>query len=292
MPLKTYRGSAVAAVLARVEAELGPDALIVSVKQLRAASGGPLVEVVAGDAADAAVSAAVRETPRRQPVAVAAPVPVAPIAHHPALPETTSVLAFVGPTGVGKTTTVAKLAAHGKIFEGRRVGLVCLDTFKVGALEQLRAYAGLSKRQVEVAHDAAELDRAFARLAKCEVILLDCPGRSPANRRDSGAVAELVTRARPIEVHLALAPGQRPELARRVIDAHRPFGVTHLLATKIDECPDDWTLFELAMEMGLPMRWMTDGQRVPHDLRSAAARLDSLRATRRPQATHRFEGIA
>jgi len=64
------------------------------------------------------------------------------------------------------------------------------------------------------------------------------------------------------------------------VDQYRSWGVTHLLATKLDECPDDWSLFDLASERGLPMRWITDGQGVPADVRSAGARIKASRATR------------
>ena len=101
---------------------------------------------------------------------------------------------------------------------------------------------------------------------------MDCPGRGPRAQRDADAAHRLLAEIGPNEIHLALPAGIQRQLARRLIDQYVARGVTHLLATKVDEVPDDWTLFDLAAERKLPMRWLADGQRVPQDLRSAAPR--------------------
>ena len=77
----------------------------------------------------------------------------------------------------------------------------------------------------------------------------------------------------PHEVHLVLPAGLQQEQIRRAITAYRAQGATHLLASKLDEAPDDWSLFDAAAEARMPMRWMSDGQDVPRDLRAAAPRL-------------------
>jgi flagellar biosynthesis protein FlhF len=119
------------------------------------------------------------------------------------------------------------------------------------------------------------------------VLLIDCPGRGPRAQRDADAVRELVTALGAHEVHLALPAGMQREVAARLLDHHTERGVTHLLATKVDEVPDDWTLFDLAAERRLPMRWLSDGQRVPQDLRSAAPRLEAAQASARGRRSER-----
>jgi len=181
------------------------------------------------------------------------------------------VIALVGPTGAGKTTTIAKLARHPRVFRGLPVGLLCLDTYRVGAVEQLAIYADIAQLPLEVAHEPGDLPRALRRLRGCEIVLVDTAGRGPASRADSAETRAQLESLRPAEVHLTLPAGLDRRHARRVIADHTPYGVTHLIATKLDEFPEDGTVFALADELGLPMRWTTNGQEVPMDLLSAAA---------------------
>src|SRR5688572_17599736 len=92
------------------------------------------------------------------------------------------VIALVGPTGAGKTTTIAKLATHPSVFGERTVGLIGLDTYRIGAVDQLRTYAEIARLPFEIAYTVEDAERARQRLAKCDVILIDAPGRSPKNR--------------------------------------------------------------------------------------------------------------
>jgi flagellar biosynthesis protein FlhF len=195
------------------------------------------------------------------------------------------VLAFVGPTGAGKTTTIAKLAAHPRLFGGAQVGILNLDTYRVGATEQIAQYAALSNVPVTAARRLKDLGRARRALRSCQVVLVDCPGRGPNLYRDTATVTEMLDALDPIERHLVMPVGTQPALVRRTIDHFRPLGITHLLATKVDEMPDDWILFDVAADLGLPMRWLTDGQTIPQDLRSATARLEAAAAGR--QGRHR-----
>jgi flagellar biosynthesis protein FlhF len=179
------------------------------------------------------------------------------------------VVVLVGPTGAGKTTTIAKLANHPQAFAGRRVGLLCLDTYRIGGVEQARQYAELSRLPFEVVWDAKEIARAVHRLRDCEVVLVDTPGRGPRAAGDLRETQARLLELAPDEVHLALPAGLQRSLAHRVVTAHLPLGVTHLLPTKLDEYPDERGVFELARQFALPMRWIADGQEVPRDLQVA-----------------------
>ena len=98
---------------------------------------------------------------------------------HCVQPARPLVLAFVGPTGAGKTTTIAKLAAHPRLFGGAQVGIRNLDTYRVGATEQIAQHASLSNVPVAAAHRLKDLVRARHALRSCQVVLIDCPGRGP-----------------------------------------------------------------------------------------------------------------
>jgi flagellar biosynthesis protein FlhF len=294
VPLKTYRGPAVAALLAQARADFGADALVLRVNERRTDAGELHIELVAGDQASIAQARRGEQAPRERPATpLVATGPVnESVAAAPARRGRVDILAFVGPTGAGKTTAVAKLASHPQVFGGRKVGLLCLDTYRVGAVEQLAHYAELGHRPVEMAYDVADLDRCHKGLADCDVILVDCPGRGPRSQGDSDAVRDLLRRIGPVETHLVLPVGLQPALARRTIEEHRARGATHLMPSKVDEYPDDWALFDLAIAMAMPMRWIGEGQRVPQDLRSAASRLESARARLRSRRVVREAGAA
>ncbi len=190
-----------------------------------------------------------------------------------------AVVALVGPTGSGKTTTIAKLARHPAVFGALPVGLLCLDTYRIGAVEQSRIYAEIARLPLAVAYDSGEIPRALRTLKGCEVILVDTPGRGPGRKADHFEIREQLERLMPVEVHLTLPAGLKAEHARRILEEHRPLGVTHVIATKVDEFAGDTTVFDLASDLGLPMRWFTDGQEVPMDLKSAAPDAPGVRAT-------------
>jgi flagellar biosynthesis protein FlhF len=190
------------------------------------------------------------------------------------------VVALVGPTGAGKTTTIAKLATNPLAFGNCRVGLIGLDTYRVGAVEQLETYADLADLPVEIAYSEAEVTRAVARLHDCEIVLVDTPGRGPRNTADTEAIHAWLALLAPDEVHLTLPAAQLPAVTRRMVRAYDHFGVTHLLATKLDEYPAETAIFTIAQEHARRMRWVTDGQEVPGDLRAAAEEMARALASR------------
>jgi flagellar biosynthesis protein FlhF len=202
----------------------------------------------------------------------------------PRAPRRPVVIALVGPTGAGKTTTIAKLANHPHAFAGRRVGLLCLDTYRIAGVEQARQYAELSKLPFEVAWDAPGIARAMRRLKDCEIVLVDTAGRGPRAAADLVEIQARLLELAPDEVHLVLPAGLQTALARRIVSAHLPLGVTHLLPTKLDEFPDELGLFELSRQFALPARWLADGQEVPRDLQLAPSTHGVANATRLAEA--------
>src|SRR5690606_15288896 len=109
----------------------------------------------------------------------AGPLPGVPLAQDGAPTARPLIVALVGPTGSGKTTTAAKLALSPHAFGSRKVGLITLDPFRVGGVEQLRTYADIAGLPLEVIYNAREIPAALARLSRCEVIVVDTPGRGP-----------------------------------------------------------------------------------------------------------------
>jgi len=175
------------------------------------------------------------------------------------------VIVLVGPTGVGKTTTIAKLAARKALVDHRSVELLTLDTFRIGGEEQIRTFADLIGVPVQLIGDPTELQRACAN-SRADCIFIDTAGRS---RND---VAEIETLKRALgevcelELHLTvttMTPASEIDAWARRFAA---IGVDRLLFTKLDECDDLSQLVLGPARTGAPVSFVTTGQRVPEDI--------------------------
>lgn len=280
MPLKTLRGPNLTALLRQAQLAIGADAVVLHTRRVATAEG-PMFEILAADATTADWQARTRPEPRRAAAAEAmAPRPAG---------DGPLIIALVGPTGGGKTTTLAKLATHPRVFGTERVAVVGLDTYRVGAIEQLRTYAEIARLPLEVAYHEEDIAGIRSRLAGHAVWLVDTAGRSPRRRDDRRLTEAMLAALQPTEVHLVLPATTAPHLAPRLVADARILGVTHLLATKLDEAGGEDALFALAVELGLPMRWVTAGQEVPFDLGSASEPLGRARVREAMAPTWRLE---
>ncbi len=182
-------------------------------------------------------------------------------------------LLVVGPTGVGKTTTIAKLAGELVLKRKARIALVTIDTYRVGAQDQLRAFADLLDAPMEVASTPAELARVLARFGDRDHVLVDTSGRSPA---DEARLMELkgFCRACPgLSVALAVAANAgRTEFAAAV-ERFSILPIEHAIVTKLDECAEPGRLYGCLRRHRLPVRWFGTGQEVPDDLVAADPQL-------------------
>ena len=182
-------------------------------------------------------------------------------------------LMLVGATGVGKTTTIAKLASDLVLKQRRKVALITIDTYRIGAQDQLKAYADLLDIPVEVAATPAQLGRLLERFAGFDHVLIDTAGRSPS---DAARVHELkgFCRAAPgISVMLAAAATSgRAEFAA-VVERFSILPLEHVVVTKLDECVAPGRLYGCLRRHRLPVRFATTGQEVPEDISAASAEL-------------------
>lgn len=195
-------------------------------------------------------------------------------------------VAVVGPAGAGKTTTIARLALHAAAFGNTRVGLLTLDTYRIAGLEQLQVYADIAGLPIEVAYDANDLTAALDRLRHCETVLIDTPGRivdplprrvgAPSHDDDEREWLQLLAAAEPAETHLVLPAGLRTDVAQRLAGRFAACRPTHVLFTHLDELAGTDAVADMALAIGLPMRWVSAGTTVPDDLTSARTVLAAL----------------
>lgn len=256
MQLETFRGPDLRSVMAWVHRSLGDEAMIVRTNVLKRPTG-PIYEVYAStpevlkeyrrDLSQGPVAPCVQELGGTRPY----------------------VIAVVGPPGAGKTTATMKMALHPRGIACGRVGLVTLDTYRVGAVEEFQTYAEISGLRSEVLYHPREAAAALERLAGHDVILIDTPGRAA----DGTGWVETLKELAPDEVHLVLPAGLRKEVAVSLQRGLRGVGITHALFTKLDEVPGDAGLADLAESIGLPTRWVGDGYEVPGELALATSRI-------------------
>ncbi len=180
----------------------------------------------------------------------------------------TQVIALVGPTGVGKTTTLAKLAAQFVLIEKKRVRLWTLDTHRIAALEQLDGFGRLLGCPVEMLFDATEIPSCRAGMRE-EVLLVDTPGVGALDDAGLEQIRRMLQELRPTETHLCLAAGSRSQDLRIAARKFAAVGCDRLLFTKLDETSTAGQLLTALAETRLPVSYWTDGQVVPGDLQKA-----------------------
>ncbi len=177
-----------------------------------------------------------------------------------------TVVALVGPTGVGKTTNLAKLAAQFAVRERRQVALVTADTYRVAAPDQLRVYADIIGLSMMVVNEPKEMRAALKELRGCDLVLIDTAGSSQFNREQLAELQRMMAAAGPSEVLLAVAASTPLEDLRSICENFGRVNPTALMVTKIDEARRFGTLCAIALETGLPLSYFSVGQNVPDDI--------------------------
>lgn len=182
----------------------------------------------------------------------------------------TRLAALVGPTGVGKTTTVAKIAALERFHRRRRVALVTVDVFRIGAVQQLETYARLMGLPFFVATTAEEARRCAQRAKEvADLVLVDTIGRNPRRQEHLRALGELVQAMEPQEVHLTLPANGNDADLHMAAQHFQLFRPTSLLFTKLDEAIRPGVMLNVVHRFPLPISYLTTGQEVPEDIEVA-----------------------
>jgi flagellar biosynthesis protein FlhF len=188
----------------------------------------------------------------------------------PLAPGAKKVIMLVGPTGVGKTTSIAKLAArYSYLLEKKyKVGLIVLDTYRIGAVEQLMQYARMMKLGIETVVDPPEFTSALESLHYCDYILIDTMGSSPYDREKIRKIHECLEADRElsIDVVLVVPSSIKYEDLQATYENFSPLGIDTVMVTKLDESRGFGNIFSLAYETNKPISYFSVGQEVPEDL--------------------------
>ena len=195
----------------------------------------------------------------------------------PAIPvkegiEQTKVVALIGATGVGKTTTIAKIAANFVLSKGCSVALITADTYRISAVEQLKTYSDIIGVPLEIVYSAAELRQAIEKHMDKQLVLIDTAGRSQHNSEQLDELESLLTAYDTMEKHLVISSTTKYKDAVDIIQQFSQCAPDRILFTKVDETRSNGTVVSILHEFPLRLSYLTTGQSVPDDIIIADSR--------------------
>lgn len=179
------------------------------------------------------------------------------------------VVAFVGPTGSGKTTTLAKLAAHCCLNKSKKISIITADTYRIAAIEQIRMFADIVKVGLQVVFSPEEVPAALANCRDSDVVFVDTAGRSQRNSEHMEELKTLVNVLKADETHLVLSATTKDSDLQEMIRLYKTIKVNRLLFTKLDETTQLGSIFNVVSNVRLPVSYFTFGQSVPDDIELA-----------------------
>ncbi|MGV3488260.1 MAG: flagellar biosynthesis protein FlhF [Tuberibacillus sp.] len=176
------------------------------------------------------------------------------------------ILVLLGPTGVGKTTTAAKLASKAFLDEGKSVAFITTDTYRIAAVEQLKTYAKILNVPVSVAYSMDDFKKAMHEFKDKDLIIVDSAGRNYQQSQFVKEIKELIPFGVGIETHLVLAATAKPNDLSHITSQFRDIPIHKFIFTKVDETKDIASLINLILDYGIGVSYFTNGQDVPDDL--------------------------
>jgi len=185
------------------------------------------------------------------------------------LDESKKVVILIGPTGVGKTTTLAKLAARHHFYREKAVGLITIDAYRISAIEQLKTYAQIMAIPLKVALTPEELEGCIDDYRDMDLVLIDTPGRSQLNIPEIRAIEEFLEAAQPADTHLLISASMKEKDAHFAVENFAPEYVQQFIFTKLDETTSFGSILNLCVKAKKPVSYLTTGQNVPDDIRQA-----------------------
>jgi flagellar biosynthesis protein FlhF len=179
------------------------------------------------------------------------------------------VIALVGPTGVGKTTTIAKLALIAKIIHKLDVGLISIDTYRLGAIDQLKSFADVSHTDFLVAYEPGEMPSLMKKFSKKDIVFIDTVGRNHKNEAQLKSNLDFLSAVKVDETFLVLSATSSTRNLLDIAKKFRMFNYSAFIMSKIDEAVVHGNIINLSTKTGNPIAFLTNGQTIPDDIISA-----------------------
>lgn len=186
------------------------------------------------------------------------------------IPVKAKYISFVGPTGVGKSTTLAKLAANFTFQQGKKTAIITADTYRIGAVEQLKTYAEITGIPLEVVYTVEEMKETVEKLKDYDLVLIDTAGRSAKNALHIAETAQYLNFLDGVTFLVVSAATKLADL-RQIAKAYKRSNYSSLVITKLDETEIYGTIFNACRLTSMPITYITTGQNVPDDLEAAKA---------------------
>lgn len=180
----------------------------------------------------------------------------------------TQLIALVGPTGVGKTTTIAKMAANFSLIQNKKAALITLDTFRIAAIEQLKNYANIIGIPIEVVFHIDDFSKALRKLKDMDIILIDTAGRSPKHMEDIAELKKFL-KSNLVDIYTVLSATSKPADMYKTIDRYNALGGDKIIFTKLDETDSFGLIVDIVAKFNKQLSYFTNGQNVPDDLEVA-----------------------
>lgn len=178
---------------------------------------------------------------------------------------------LVGPTGVGKTTTIAKLAGRLSLIEKKKVGLITIDTYRIGAVEQLKTYADIMNIPFKVVFTINEMENAVLNMQDCDVVLIDTTGRSCKNAMQISELRAFIEKINTDNIHLVLSCTTKNKDLESIIQGYSVLGYNNIIITKLDETSIYGPILNILDFAKRPLSFVTTGQNVPEDIKCISA---------------------
>lgn len=179
------------------------------------------------------------------------------------------VIALVGPTGVGKTTTIAKLALIAKIIHKLDVGLISIDTYRLGAIDQLKSFADVSHTDFLVAYEPKEMPALLKKFSKKDIVFIDTVGRNHKNEAQLKSNLDFLTSIKVDETFLVLSATSSTKNLTEIAKKFKIFNYSSFIISKIDEAVVHGNIINLSTKTANPIAFLTNGQTIPDDIISA-----------------------
>ncbi|KGR81410.1 flagellar biosynthesis protein FlhF [Lysinibacillus boronitolerans] len=176
---------------------------------------------------------------------------------------------ILGPTGVGKTTTIAKMAARAVLEKKKKIGFITTDTYRIAAIEQLKTYAGLLQAPVEIAYNATDFEQAIQRLSHLDLVFIDTAGRNYKEVKYVDDLQRLIKFDDQAESYLVLAMTTKERDMENIVDQFKQLPIEKFIFTKIDETNSIGTMINLMIKYNKGLAYYTNGQEVPEDIEEA-----------------------